>query len=62
MIKMVNFIFYQFYFNLNNNNFGACGLAQKVFRFGVYGASELETLAAKQHFRFLGHTAQFIEV
>ena len=50
---MVTFIFYEFYFSLNNNNFGACDLAQKVFRFGVYGASELQTLAAKHHFCFL---------
>lgn len=55
---MVNFIFYEFYFILNNNNFGACGLAHKVFRFDVYGASELETLAAKHHFCFFSHTAQ----
>ena len=44
---MVNFIFYEFYLNLNNNNFSACDLAQKAFRFGVPGATKLETLAAK---------------
>lgn len=37
---MVNFKFYEFYLNLNNNNFSVCDLALEAFGFGVPGATE----------------------